>query len=134
MRAIRIGIVWLLIGGLSTPAFAEDFRASATKAAERAAEQSAQQPSTPMPKAYLWTGSALFVGGMAVGLYGFLNNENGSFPEFGEAEATDKTLGTIGLVTAFAGGTVLFLGSRRAGSPSLKFGPGKVSVAKTVRW
>ena len=135
MRAIRIGIVWLLIGGLSTPALADDLRASATRAAERAAEQAAQSPKTTMPKAYLWTGSALFVGGMAVGLYGFLNNENGSLPEFGEAEATDKTLGTAGLVAAFAGGTVLFLGSRRAGqSPSLKFGPHGVTVAKTVRW
>jgi hypothetical protein len=135
MRAFRIGIVWWLIVGLSTPAFADDLRESATKAAVHAAEQAAQAPAGPMPKTYLWTGTALFVGGMAAGLYGFLNNENGSFPEFGEAEATDKTLGTVGLVTAFAGGTVLFLGSRRASrSPSLKFGPGRVTVAKTVRW
>ena len=45
----------------------------------------------------------MFVGGMAVGLYAFLNNKNGEFPEFGEAEATNKPLGTAGLVTAFAG-------------------------------
>jgi hypothetical protein len=133
MSTIRIAIVWLLIGGLSTPVLARDLRESAKRAAEREAETQSQGES--MPKAYLWTGTVLFVGGMTLGLYGFLNNENGSFPEFGEAEATNKALGTAGLVTAFVGGTVLFLGSRRAGqSPSLQFGPRRVSIAKTLRW
>jgi hypothetical protein len=130
MRMMRIGIAWLLIVGLGTPAFAGDLRESAA----RAAKSEAQSQPGSMPKVYLWTGTALFVGGMAVGLYGFLNNKNGSFPEFGEAEATNKPLGTAGLVAAFAGGTVLFLGTRKAQSPSVTFRPGGVTVAKTVRW
>lgn len=131
MKAIRIGIVWLLIGGLSTPALAGDLRESMA----RAATEEAQSQGGSIPKAYLWTGTALFVGGMTVGLYAFLNNKNGKFPEFGEAEATNKPLGSAGLAAAFVGGTVLFLGSRRAGqSPAVTFRPGGVTVAKTVRW
>jgi hypothetical protein len=119
----------LLILALATPAFAGDLRESVAKAA---AEQTTARRA-PMPKAYLWTGTTLFVGGMAVGLYGFLNNKNGEFPEFGEANSTNRALGTAGLVTAFIGGTVLFLGERRA-SPSVTFAPGRMTVAKTVKW
>ena len=119
----------LLILALGTPAFAGDLRESAAKAA---AEQTAARRA-PMPKAYLWTGTTLFVGGMAVGLYGFLNNKNGEFPEFGEANSTNRALGTAGLVTAFIGGTVLFLGERRA-SPSVTFAPGRMTLAKTIKW
>jgi hypothetical protein len=131
MRSIRIAIAWLLIVGFSAPAAAGDLRESIAKAGT-------EQESTTggsIPKAYLWTGTTLFVGGMAVGLYGFLNNKNGSFPEFGEANSTNRGLGIAGLVTAFAGGTVLFLGARRGGgSPSVTFAPGRMSVTKTVKW
>lgn len=131
MKPMRIGIAWLLIAGISTPAFAGDLRESAAKAATE--QTSAARGS--IPKGYLWTGTTLFVGGMAVGLYGFLNNKNGEFPEFGEADSTNRALGTAGLVTAFLGGTVLYLGERRAGRlPSVSVGPGRLSVAKTVRW
>ncbi len=126
---MRLAVAWLLIFVLGTPAFAGDLRESITKAAT---EQTTEKRG-PIPKAYLWTGSALFVGGMAVGLYGFLNNKNGEFPEFGEANSTNRALGTAGLVTAFVGGTVLFLGARRA-SPSVTFAPGRMTVAKTVKW
>jgi hypothetical protein len=144
MRILRVAITWLLIAGVSMPAVANErveetpkastvgLHASVAKVVEQAAQA---EPRQSIPRGYLWTGTALFVGGMAAGLYGFLNNQNGSFPEFGEAEATDKKLGAAGLAAAFAGGTILFLGSRRAGqSPSVTFGPGRVAVSKHVAW
>jgi hypothetical protein len=133
MNYMRIGLVSLLIAGLSTPALAGDLRESAAKAAN---QQTAPTESRgPIPKAYLWTGAALFVGGMTVGLYGFLNNKNGEFPEFGEATSTNKGLGAAGLITAFAGGTVLALGARHSSrSPSVTFGRRRMTVTKTVQW
>jgi hypothetical protein len=131
MKLLRLFTIWLLIGGLSMPAFAGDLRESAAKAAEEAAKTQSQERS----KALTWTGASLFVGGMAVGLYGFLNNKNGEFPEFGEAEATNKPLGTIGLVTAFVGGTLMFLGSPRSSRvPSVTVEPVKVTVTKKLTW
>ena len=47
---------------------------------------------------------------MAVGLYAFINNQNGSYAEFGEADAVNKKLGAAGLAAAFAGGALMFLG------------------------
>lgn len=155
MRIWRVVITWMLMVALSSPALARDLRdrpgdeAAATRmnaapsvhtgalreSIARVAEQAAQSEGGPIPRGYLWAGTALFVGGMAAGLYGFLNNQNGSFPEFGEAEATDKKLGAAGLAAAFAGGTILFLGSRRASrSPSVTFRPGRVTVSKQVTW
>src|ERR671925_1719310 len=118
MRIIRIALAWLLILAVSTPAFADGLRESIAKAADEQTQTAARRG--PMPKPYLWAGTSLFVGGMAVGLYGYLNNKNGEFPEFGEATSTNKSLGMAGLITAFAGGTILFLGERR-GSPSVTF-------------
>jgi len=48
---------------------------------------------------------ALFIGGFAVGVYGFLDNQNGKYAEFGEASARNVHLGAAGLGTAFAGGS-----------------------------
>lgn len=144
MRILRVAIAWLLIAGFSMPAVAGErveetrkastvgLRANIAKVVEQAGQAERGQP---ISRGYLWTGMALFVGGLTVGLYGFLNNQNGSFPEFGEAEATDKKLGAAGLAAAFAGGTILFLGSRRAAqSPSVTFGPGRIAVSKQVGW
>lgn len=131
MRTIRIALAWLLILAVSTPALAGDLRDSIAKAADEQTQTAARRGS--MPKPYLWAGSSLFVGGMVVGLYGYLNNKNGEFPEFGEATSTNKAMGTAGLVTAFIGGTILFLGERRA-SPSVTFSPGRMSVTKTVKF
>lgn len=130
MRTLRIVVVSLVIVGLNASAFAGDLRSSAAKAGEQ------QTPSAgrSIPKGYLWTGGALFVGGMAVGIYGFLNNRNGRYPEFGEAQATNKHLGTAGLALAFAGGTILFLGERRAHSSALTVGPGRVTLSKRLSW
>ena len=131
MRTIRIALAWLLVLTVSTPAFADGLRESIAKAADEQAQAAAR--GAPMPKPYLWAGTSLFVGGMAVGLYGYLNNKNGEFPEFGEATSTNKALGTAGLVTAFIGGTILLLGERRA-SPSVTFSPGRMTVTKAVKW
>ena len=142
MKIWQVTITWLLIAGLSVPAFADDFGARPTnesaaiprnaassavgslrESAVRVAEQATQSQGEPMPRGYLWVGTAMFVGGLATGLYGFLNNQNGSFPEFSEAEATNKALGAAGLAVAFAGGAVLFLGKKKAnGSTTVNFG------------
>jgi hypothetical protein len=104
----------------------------------KAAQQTAPAPPQergPIPKAFLWPGVVLFAGGMALAFNGFLNNKNGKFPEFGEATATNKQLGAAGLVTAFAGGTLLFLGTRKARSaPSVTFDAGRLTVSKQISW
>ena len=134
MRLLRIAVVWCLVVGLSVPAVAGDLRASVAQAVEQQAQQ-AQAQEGPMPKAYLWPGAALFVGGMALAINGFLNNSNGDFPTFGEASATNVKMGAAGLAAAFTGGTLLFLGKRSANrSPSVTFGPGRVTVSNQVRW
>ena len=131
MRTLRIIVVWLVIVGLSTSAFAGDLQTSVAKAAQ----QQASSGGKPIPKGYLWAGSALFVGGMTVGIYAFLHNRNGDIPRFNEATATNKQLGAAGLGLAFAGGAILFLGSRDAKqSPTLTFGPDKVTVSKQLTW
>jgi len=127
MRALRIIVAWFVMAGVSTSVFAGDLRASAVSAAQE------QTRDKPMPKPYLWAGSGLFVGGMAVGIYAFLHNRNGQFPEFNEATATNKPLGAAGLGAAFAGGTILFLGKRKA-NESITVAPGKVTVSKRVTW
>ena len=132
MRILRVTATWLVIIGVSTSAFAGDLQASVARAV---AQQQAQPASAPIPKGYLWLGTGLFVGGMTVGLYGFLNNRNGDFPQFGEATATNKYLGTAGLAAAFVGGTVLFLGTRQSRrSPAVMFGPGRVTVSQRLSW
>src|SRR5919108_1337178 len=117
MRIIRIALAWLLILAVSTPAIAGDLRDSIAKAADEQTQTAARRG--PMPKPYLWAGTSLFVGGMAVGLYGYLNNKNGEFPEFGEATSTNKSLGMAGLLTAVfrGGGPFLFWGGGGAGRP-----------------
>jgi hypothetical protein len=136
MRVLRIVVTWLLVIGIGAPALAGDLHKSIENAAAaQAAQPQEQAPSHPMPKAYLWSGSALFVGGMTLGIYGFLNNRNGSFPEPDEANATNKHLGAAGLITAFGGGAVLALGAHRARSaPSITLAPKRLSVTKQLTW
>jgi hypothetical protein len=143
MRIVNIVIVSSLIGALSTPAWAGElpagiagtpapFSASRAAAAEATQERSQDRH---IPKGYLIAGSGLFVGGMTVALIGFLNNRNGSFPEFGEATSTNIKMGAAGLATAFGGGAILFLGTRKANrSTSLNFGPKGVSVSRRLSW
>jgi hypothetical protein len=136
MSALRIIVAWLVIIGMSTSALAGDLQTSVAKAAAESTQEKADTSAgKPMPKGYLWTGTAMFVGGMAVGVYAFLNNRNGNYPGINEATATNKPLGAAGLAVAFAGGTILFLGQRKAKqSAELKIVPGGVAVAKTMAW
>jgi len=136
MRVLRTGVLALLIRGLATTAFAGDLQQSIAKAAQtqQPPQQQERAPSKSKSKALMWTGAALFVGGMAVGLTAFINNENGEFSEFGEANAVNKELGTVGLATAFGGGVLMFLGSRSPSSPSVTAGIGRVGVSKKVSW
>ena len=154
MRIIKIAIVSWLVLALGAPAFAgppEVGRVLRTRLpggsqkqdrpfSSGAIAKAVQQPAPPrergpIPKKYLWPGVALFAGGMALAFNGFLNNKNGKFPEFGEATATNKQLGAAGLVTAFAGGTLLYLGTRKARSaPSITFDGGRLTVSKQISW
>src|SRR5262245_44107761 len=125
MRTLRIVIAWIVIVSVGTPAFAGDLRESIAKAGEQ--ERTPSPSRAGIPKGYLWAGSTLFVTGMTVGIYAFLHNRNGDIPRFDEANATNKQLGAAGLGLAFVGGTILFLGERRARhSPTVTFAPGKV--------
>lgn len=136
MRTLRTTIVALLVFGLSglgTSAFAGDLTKSIAKAAQQAAQTQPSQ--TGSSKAVVWTGAALFAGGMTVGLFSFIKNENGSFSEFGEADATHRRLGAAGLSAAFAGGVLIFLGSHQVKhSPSVTVGAGQVTVSKQLSW
>ena len=134
MKALRLVVTVLLVLGLSTSGFAGDLEKSIAKAAQQADTQS-QKPKAGGSKAAVWAGAALFVGGMAVGLSSFINNKNGQFAEFGEANAVNKKLGAAGLATAFGGGVLIFLGSQRANhSPSVTVAPGQVTVSKHLSW
>jgi hypothetical protein len=122
---------------MAASAAAGDLRASVARVVERQ-EQVTKPVSAaqgPMPKVYLWSGAALFAGGMVVAMNGFLNNSNGEFPEFGEADSTNVAMGVAGLATAVGGGMLLFLGKKRAAHvSSVTVGPGRVSAAAKVAW
>jgi hypothetical protein len=131
MRVLRIGIVSWLILGLGTSAFAGDLQTSIAKAVQ----QQGQSPRGPMPKGYLWGGAILFAAGIGTAFYGFLNNTHGPHPTFGEATATNVKLGSAGIVTAFAGGMLLLVGERHSRrSPSVTFGPGRMTLSKQLSW
>jgi hypothetical protein len=133
MRALRTGLVTLLIIGISTSAFAGDIASSVANAAQQQQEERAPKPRSSKPLVY--TGTALFVGGMAVGLFAFINNKNGSFAEFGEADAVNKPLGAAALSAAFVGGTMMFIGSHRAKrAPSISVGVDRIKVSKQISW
>jgi hypothetical protein len=133
MRTLRTVVASLLVLGLSTSAFAGDLAKSIAKAAEQEQTPSRKSGSS---KALIYTGAGMFIGGMAVGLYAFINNQNGDFAEFGEANAVNKKLGAAALCTAFAGGGLVFLGHSRASKnlPSISAGPGQMKVSKRISW
>lgn len=140
MKIVRIAIASVLTLGLSgVPAFAGELRdsvaaAAATEAA-RVDAQEAGMKGTGGNKAMMWGGGALFAGGMAYGLFSFINNSNGSYSEFGEASATDPKKGAAGLSMAFAGGILMLLGRHGGASmPSLTFGKKAVGLNKKVSW
>jgi hypothetical protein len=137
MRTLRTGTVALLLVSLATSAAAGDLQQSIARAVQQQ-RQEEKAPPKSSSKPLVWGGTALFVGGMAVGLYAFINNQNGGFAEFGEANAVDKKLGAAGLAMAFAGGTLIFMGSHRGTRPSrapaVTVGAGHVGVSKQVSW
>ena len=135
MTYLRTAIVALLVLGIGTSAFAGDLQESIAKAAQQQ-QQEERAPMRGVNKPLVYTGAALFIGGMALGLYSFINNKNGTYSEFGEANAVNKPLGAAGLSAAFVGGTMMFLGSHRARSkaPSVTIGAGQLKVVKQLSW
>ena len=131
MTLARSLIVSLTILGLSTASFAGDLQDSIAKAAQ----QQAQSSSPKIDKGYLVPGTALFVAGMSMAVYGFLHTSGGDFVS-GEVSKESKTgLGAAGLAVAGAGGVILFLGAERAKhAPAVTFGPNRVAINKRVAW
>jgi hypothetical protein len=133
MRTLRTAIAALLVLGLTTSAMAGDLEKSIAKAAQQEETRSQKNGGS---KALVVAGSGLFVAGMAVGLYAFMNNQNGEFAEFGEANAVNKKLGAAGLCIAFAGGALVYLGHSRAAksAPDVTVAPGLMKVSKKISW
>lgn len=139
MKAVRIAVAALLVLSVSgMPAFAGELRESAARAVTAAAKD-AETQANPIGrggarKPMVLAGGALFAGGMAYGLFQFINNANSGYSEFGEAAATNPKKGALGLGVAFAGGTMMLLGRHAGSLPSLTFGAKGVGVAKKVTW
>lgn len=131
-KTAKLLLVACLATAVATPAYADGLRAAADKAAQQADTMTA----APRSSTLKWAGLGLFVGGMSVGLYAFIHNKNGSYAEFGEADAVNKKLGAASLAAAFAGGALLFVGTRKAPRtmPDIKVGPSAVTVSKQVSW
>jgi len=137
MKSLRTALIAALVFSIATPAVAGDLQRSITRAAAEAQAQQPEEraPARTMSKPLVYTGAALFVTGMAIGLSSFINNKNGTYAEFGEANAVNKPLGAAGLGVAFAGGTMMFLGTHRAKhAPSIAVGAGGVKVSKQLSW
>ncbi len=132
MHVLRVLVAWSLISGLSAPAaLAGDLGTSIAKAAE----QAAQAGPSRIDNKYLWPGSALFVGGMALAVYGFLHTKGGDSVS-GEVSKESKTeIGGAGLAPAGLGGAGVYPGSQHSkGAPSITVGAGRIAVSKHVSW
>jgi hypothetical protein len=90
----------------------------------------------PSGKALIYSGAAVFSAGMGMALYGFIRAGNGEFSTFGEATSRNKPLGAAGIAAAFAGGTMMFLGSRlgRYAPSSVAVSREGLAVEKMVSW
>lgn len=128
MRMLRIGMVWLVVLGVSASAVAGDLKKSIAKAAE---QQAAQVENPPAPtKAYAIAGGALVIGGVIAVAYGFLHTKS-----FEEWQPAHIAVGSVGLGAVIAGGLVLLNGQDQATrSPSLAFGKHGVKVSKHLSW
>jgi hypothetical protein len=130
-RIVNSVLIAALILSVSAPAYADGLQAAASEAAKK--EQLTAAPRAN--KAMVLGGAGLFAVGMAVGVSAFINNKNGEFSEFGEADSSNKKLGAAGLSAAFAGGMMMFLGSRARHAPVMAVTPGGgVAVTKQVSW
>jgi hypothetical protein len=125
------------MASLSVPAFAQQAQGTPISAQVGSGPAAPTQMSggSPSGRALMWTGAGVFAGGMGVAIYGFLNNQNGQFPEFGEATATNSRLGGAGIAAAFAGGAMMAIGHRISRhAPDVKIGVGSFEVSKRVSW
>jgi hypothetical protein len=138
MKIVRTSVICALALSLGTSAFAGDLSASVAQAAAEAAQttQAAQAIRAPSGKALVYAGGAVFAASMATALYGFIRVGNGPYSTFGEATSRNKPLGAAGIAGAFAGGTMMYLGSRGS-----RFSPSTVTVSgsgltvqKMVSW
>ena len=128
MKPLRIIVATALTLSIATSALAQ----SPAPAPGALAEQTPPQPSG---KTLIYTGGAVFAAGMATALYGFIRVGNGEYSTFGEATSRNKALGAAGLTAAFAGGALMFLGSRASRyAPSVSPRPGGFAVEKAVSW
>lgn len=115
--------------------------ASSSAFAQGAPPESAPQApvpvsvTSPQGKALVYSGAAVFAGGMATALFAFIRADNGQFATFGEATSRNKQLGAAGIAAAFAGGTLIFLGNRASRyAPSVAVTPNGFVVGKAVSW
>jgi hypothetical protein len=128
----RIAAAAVLMTSLGVPAAAQQAPAAASQIGT---SQMPPQLGTPSGKAMVLTGAGVFVGGMGMAIYGFLNNKNGVYPEFGEATATNVRLGGAGIGMAFAGGALMALGHRLSRhSPDIQVGMDRFAVSKKITW
>lgn len=128
MKPLRIIVATALTLSIATSALAQS---PVLPPAAPAAQTPAPRPS----KGLVYTGAAVFAAGMTTALYGFIRVDNGQYSTFGEATSRNKELGAAGLVAAFAGGTMMFLGSRASRyTPSVTPRPGGFAVEKAVSW
>jgi hypothetical protein len=134
MKALKTGLIALIMTSLTMPAFAGDLQTSAARAVEAQAAPAPPAMSGGTSKPMIMAGAALFVTGFTVGAYAFINNKNGKHTEFGEASARNIKLGSTGLGAAFAGGLIMFLGSRAKHAPRVSAGAGSLSVTKRLSW
>lgn len=139
MRILRVALILMLTTSIAGAATAGDLKESASAAAATAAAGDSQSDqvrrTSGLAKTEVVGGAVVFGAGMTMALYGFINNENGSYSEFGEANATNKALGGAGMAVAFAGGLMMFLGSRAAKvAPSVAVGKGTFAVGKRIKW
>ena len=127
-----------LVLGVGAPAFAQSTTGTSTPVeAQIGGVQSMQLPpgGNPSGKALVWTGAGVFIGGMGVALFGFMNNENGRYSDFGEATASNKALGAAGIATAFAGGALMAIGQRVSRhAPDVQVGVDRFAVSKRLSW
>lgn len=137
MKILRTAIAAaLMLSMTGAPAFAGELRDSIAAAASNAATAPQETPMVraASSKPVMWAGSAMFVSGMTYGLYQFINNENGTNAEFGEADATNIKGGVIGLSVAFAGGLMMYMGRAGRHMPSVTMSKSAVGVSKRVTW
>jgi hypothetical protein len=134
MAIARTVVALTLVFALAAPGLAQ----TAAPAAQTPQPSPTSSQSMPAPsgRALVYGGAALFGAGMSTALYGFIRVGNGPYSTFGEASSRNKPLGAAGLAAAFAGGTMMFLGTRaRRYAPSLvTIDRSGLSVEKTITW